>query len=129
MPIVDERRITFDISAIKEMLMLSQFAVMSVGLPSTNPSDIVLKPLEMTATFKFDGSEVTLGFEKLGALLISYCIRAGIRIPRKGKRRFVLEPGTVTLTFTEEYLTIPLLKSTFPDEARVRATSWPSTST
>ena len=118
MPIMDERRIKFDLGAIRDILKLSQFAALSVGLPSTDPSDIVLNPPAAAATFKFVGTEVTLGSEKLGALLVAYCIRSGIKIPRKGDRRVLVEPTMIILAFIQDHVITPIPQSATPDQAR-----------
>ena len=129
MPITDERRIRFDVGALKDVLKFSQFAALAVGLPSTDPSDIILNPSARVATFNFVDAAITLEVEKLGALLISYCIRSSIRIPRKGTRSVLVEPTTITLVFHEDYAITPAPTSTMPDQARPRAMTWAKTTT
>jgi hypothetical protein len=102
MPIMDERRIKFDLGAIREILKLSQFAALSAA----------------AATFKFVGTEITLGSEKLGALLVAYCIRSGIKIPRKGDRRVLVEPTMIILAFIQDHVITPIPQSATPDQAR-----------
>ncbi len=120
MLIRDERRIVFDVDALRNILKLSQSAARAVGLPRTNSSDIILNPSAKSATFKFVGAEITLGFEKLGALLLSYCIRAGIRIPRSGERTVLVECATITLLIQKDYKITPILSPLFRIR-RVRA--------
>jgi hypothetical protein len=120
MPIKDERRIRFDLAALKDVLKYSQFGALSIGLPSHLPSDIVLDASVGTATFDYVGTRVTVATDKLGALLISYCIRSGIRVPRQGKRTVTIADKAITLVFLEDYLTTPTPK---PDQVKSKVGS------
>jgi hypothetical protein len=120
MPIIDERRVTFDLDALKEVVKFSPFAALSIGLPDNLPSDIDLNGSAGTVNFDFAGTLVTLASDRLGSLLISYCIRCGIKVPRQGKRSVIIEGTAITLVFHEDYLTTPVPKS---DQARPNVTS------
>ena len=122
MPIRDERRIRFDLVALKDVINWSQFGALSIGLPTHLPSDIVLDASVATATFDFVGTQVTVTSDKLGALLISYCIRCGIRVPRRGKRTVTIADKAITLVFHEDYLTTPPPKSK-PDQVNSKLRS------
>ena len=113
MPIIDERRVSFDLGALKDVIMLSQFAAMSIGLPNNLPSGIGLDASAYTVNFDFAGNLIMVTADKVGALLISYCIRSGIRVPRQTKRTVIVEERAITLVFREDYLMTPAAK---PDQ-------------
>lgn len=114
MPIIDERRVSFDLGALKDVIKLSQFAAMSIGLPDNLPSGIGLNASAGTVTFDFAGNQITVAGDKVGALLLSYCIRSGIRVPRQPKRSVIVEGTAITLVFREDYSITPSAK---PDQA------------
>jgi hypothetical protein len=107
MPIVDQRRIAFDVGALKDILDYSPQAARSVGLPGNDPTGIVIDGAAQEVKFTFGDRVVSLAAEKLAALLISYCIRAGIRIPRQKQRSVRFNQGTIMLVFLTEYLAAP----------------------
>jgi hypothetical protein len=107
MPIVDQRRIAFDVGALRDILSYSPHAARSVGLPGNDPTAIILDGAANAIRFAFGDHVVTLGAEKLAALLISYCIGAGIRIPRQMQRSVSFNQETVLLVFLTEYLAAP----------------------
>jgi hypothetical protein len=129
MAIIDERRIAFDCGALKEVLGVSRQAARKLGLPDSPLSKVVLNSMTGSATLHFAGALVTVEREKLGALLISYCLRSGIRIPRAGQRSVCVEDTSVILIFQENYMTIPVPKSALPDPARPRSMGWGQDST
>lgn len=108
MPIIDQRRIAFDVSALKDILSYSPQAAKSVGLPSNAPTAVVLNGSARSVTFSFGDNAVTLGAEKLAALLVSYCIRAGIKVPRQPQRSVSFNQETIMLVFLTEYLAAPI---------------------
>jgi hypothetical protein len=120
MAIIDERQVTFDCVAMKQIVNFSPDTALSIGFPNNQPANIVLNPSAYSATFEFVGTAVTLKREKLAALLVSYCIRSGIKIPRNGQRSVRIEPKTVTLVFRQEMLRAPVPLSLMA-ERRLRA--------
>jgi hypothetical protein len=108
MAITDQRQVTFDSIALKQIVDLSPDAALNIGFPNNKPTNIVLNPSAHSATFEFVGTAVTLQRDKLGALLISYCIRSGIKVPRNGQRSVHIKPTTVTLVFRQEFGNAPV---------------------
>jgi len=111
MAIIDQRQVTFDCVAPKQILDFSPNTALNIGFPSNQPTSIVLNPSANSATFEFFGTAVTLKREKLAALLVSYCIRSGIKVPRNGQRSVRIELTTVTLVFRQEFFSAPVPKS------------------
>nr|WP_294525849.1 hypothetical protein [uncultured Rhodopila sp.] len=107
MPIVDQRRIAFDVGALRDILDYLPQAARSVGLPGNDPTAIVIDGSGKAVRFAFGDHVVTLGAEKLAALLIAYCIRAGISIPRQMQRSVNFSQETIMLVFLTEYLAAP----------------------
>jgi hypothetical protein len=97
MPIVDQRRIAFDVGALRDILDYLPQAARNVGLPGNDPTAIVIDGSTKAFRFAFGDHVVTLGTEKLAALLIAYCIRAGISIPRQMQRSVNFSQETIML--------------------------------
>jgi hypothetical protein len=111
MVIIDQRQVTFDSIALKQIVDLSPYTARNIGFPNNEPTNIALNPAAHSATFEFAGTAVTLQRVKLGALLISsYCIRSGIEVPRNGQRSVRIEPTTVTLVFRQEFLKVAAIR-------------------
>ena len=104
MAIVDRREIDFDTDAVKLAVEWSPQAAQAFGLPPLTPTSARSDPANgfievvygtLTATRVF-----ALRAEALGALLISYCNRAGMPIPRYADKGIRLERGHVVLVLT-----------------------------
>ena len=121
MPIMDQRRIAFDVGALKDILDYLPQAAKNVGLPGNAPTAIVVDASAKAVRFVFEDHIVCLGAEKLAALLIAYCIRAGIRIPRQPQRSVSFNQETITLVFLTEYPAAPL-----PTFQQPKQVSWKS---
>lgn len=107
MPIIDQRRIAFDVDARRDILDYLPQAAKTVGLPGDTPTAVAIDASAKSVTFAYGDHLVTLGPEKLAALLITYCIRAGIRIPRQMQRSASFNQETMMLAFLTEYLAAP----------------------
>lgn len=132
MAIADRREIDFDTNAVKLAVEWSPQAAQAFGLPPLVPTGVRSNPANgyveviygtLTATRVF-----ALRAEALGALLISYCNRAGMPIPRYADKGIRLERGHVVLV-----LTLRLDEAPRPDTAEgpitrapeaVQAWSW-----
>jgi hypothetical protein len=107
MAIVDERQVTFDSIALRQVVGFSPNTAINIGFPNNEPTNISLNPSAHSVTFEFLGTAVTLQRDKLGALLISYCIRSGIKVPRDGQRSVHIQPTKVILVFRQEFVHAP----------------------
>jgi hypothetical protein len=115
MTIIDQRQVAFDSIALRQIVDFSPHTARNIGFPNNKPTNIVLNPSAHSATFEFVGTAVTLQRDKLGALLISYCIRSGIKVPRNGQRIVHIGPTTVTLVFRQEFWNAPVPASVMAD--------------
>jgi hypothetical protein len=102
--VIDRREIELDAEAVRQALEWSPRAAQAFGLPPLMPAGVRCKPAEgcievvygtLTATRVF-----VLRAESLGALLISYCNRAGMPMPRYADKGVRLERERVVLVFT-----------------------------
>jgi hypothetical protein len=103
-PITDRREIEFDMQAVRLALEWSPRSAQAFGLPPLTPQSVRCHPT--------DGSiEVTYGeltsmrvfmlrAEALGAILISYCNRAGMPMPRSADKAVRIEREHVVVVFT-----------------------------
>jgi hypothetical protein len=104
MAIVDRREIELDTVAVRRALEWSPRAAQAFGLPPMVPTGVRCNPAAgcievvygtLTATRVF-----ALRAEALGALLISYCNRAGMPLPRRSDKGIRVEREHVVLVFT-----------------------------
>ncbi len=104
MAIYDRREIEFDTQAVRLVLEWSPRAAQAFGLPPLTPTGVRCKPAE-------GGVEVTYGeltstrvfmlrAEALAAILISYCNRAGMPMPRSAEKGVRVERDHVVIVFT-----------------------------
>jgi hypothetical protein len=90
----------------------------AVGLPGGVPKNVAFDAQTGEVTFLYEDREqpAPIRIGALGALLISYCVRAGIRIPRQFKRDVRIDRDAVVLIFSTNYLAAPA--ALVPDSAR-----------
>ncbi len=102
--VVDRREIELDTTAVRRALEWSPRAAQAFGLPPLVPTGVRCKPADgcievvygtLTATRVF-----ALRAEALGALLISYCNRAGMPMPRHADKGIRVERKHVVLVLT-----------------------------
>ena len=102
--ITDRREIEFDQDAVKFALECSPNAAHAFGLPPLKPSSVRCQPVDGTI-------EVTYGLltakrvfmlraEALGAVLISYCNRSGMPMPRNADKAVRIEREHVVVVLT-----------------------------
>ena len=108
MAIVDQRQLTFDTVSIMQIIDFSPDAALSIGFPNNRPTKVVLNPSDHSVTFEFAGTVVKIQSEILAALLISYCIRSRIKVPRNAQRSIRIEPTAAILVFCQEYSSVPV---------------------
>jgi len=102
--ITDRREIEFDLLGVKLALQWSPRAAQAFGLPPLTPSavrcnaadghvEVVYGVLNATRVF-------ALRAEALGAILISYCNRSGMPMPRGANKAIRIEHDRIIVTFT-----------------------------
>lgn len=109
MSVIDNRELLFDVSAIHAAISCGSRVTRNLRLPVFDHSDIGLVPesqsLELTHNdgVKPGAAGVTihhLQAPQIAALLIAYCMQAGIPVPRGGERSMRVHDTHVALIFT-----------------------------
>jgi hypothetical protein len=100
--IVDRRKIVFDAATIMAVLACSEQMVEAIGLPAGLPKSVHFDPATSGIVLLYSSSGVSVPLEtgQLGALLIAYCMRAGIKVPRHGSRSIRVEKHAAVLVFS-----------------------------
>ena len=124
MPIYDQREITFDAPCLLAIVAASARVAQAVGLPPGAPSNITFDVEERGVAFLYPDEEepVVIGSNALAALLISYCMSAGIRIPRQLDREVRVDPKAVVFVCTTSHIVAPAILATIqPGIARMQS--------
>jgi hypothetical protein len=102
--IIDQREIEFDRESVRQVLEWSPQAAQAFGLPPLTPDAVRCKPGDgvIEVTFgKLTAARVfMLRAEALGAILIAYCNRAGMPMPRHADKAVRIEHEHVVVEFT-----------------------------
>ncbi len=132
MAIVERRDIEFDLSAVHLALQWSPQAAQAFGLPPLKPRAVHCKPADGLLEVVYGELNAPRVFmlcaEALGAIMIAYCNRAGLPIPRAADKAIRIEPEHVVLVFTLRLADAPVPEATelgitrVPDT--VRAWAW-----
>jgi hypothetical protein len=124
--IIDRREIAFDAAAIAAVLVRSTQMAGRIGLPAGAPKSINFdaKAGALNLTYGDDDRASLVQPGPLSALLIAYCLRAKIKVPRHLARSIRVDQQAVALVFSETHLVPP--ESLLPErpEAPPRPTSW-----
>jgi hypothetical protein len=103
MPLTDRREIEFDADAIVQAISVSLRSAQAFGLPALPPTGVRCHPREGQIDVLYGTKEapqaVRITAEALGALLVSYCIRARIPMPRQADKAIRVEADSVVLAF------------------------------
>jgi hypothetical protein len=80
-----------------------------IGLPPLKPSGVDFSPHNREIIFLYGEGHpaVMLTAEHLGALLVSYCVKAHIPLPRLPDKVIRVEPSTMVLAFDRLYAKAP----------------------
>jgi hypothetical protein len=105
--VVDKREIWFDSAALVYCLRVSPRAAEGFGLPSISPNEVRFFPKEKAIDVVY-GKVGAMGAarsaaESLGALLVSYCIRAKIPMPRIADKSIRVEAEGIVLEFITRF--------------------------
>ena len=114
MPIYDQREITFDAPSLLAIVAASGRVAQAVGLPPGVPSNVSFDVQGGGVAFLYPDQEepVVIGSNALAALLISYCMSAGIRIPRQLDREVRVDPKAVVFVCTTSHIVGPAVLAT-----------------
>jgi hypothetical protein len=109
MPNTDRREVGFNAEAMAMVVVHSRRAAQTMGLPIGTPTDIWFDPkvAEVTMFYGDSSAQHVLHSARLSALLISYCVRAGIKIPRQLERSMRVDRDAVVLVFGTSCSTPP----------------------
>ncbi len=116
MPISDRRELAFDAAAIAAIVASSQHAAQSLGLPRGPPRSVRFAPLsgQVALFYGANAEAVPIASGALGALLVAYCLRSRIRIPRLLDRSVRVDQEAAVLIFSTDY---PIAPATAPEQA------------
>jgi hypothetical protein len=111
MALTDRRELEFDAEALLLAVSVSSRAAQAFGLPALLPTGVRLYPHEGQVDFLYGaapaGQAVRLAAEPLGAILVSYCIRARIPMPRNADKGIRIEADAVVLSFRTVFAKAP----------------------
>jgi hypothetical protein len=104
-PISDRREIAFDAAAMAAVIACSTRAAEAVGLPGARPKGARFDPHAGTVILLYQGGERAIPNRsgELGALLVAYCLRSGIKVPRNFERRIRVDQDAVVLLFSTNH--------------------------
>ena len=101
MAITDRREIEFDLQTVRLVLEWSPRAAQAFGLPPLTPTAVHGNPAEGVIEVTYGELTSTRVFmlraEALGAILISYCNRVGMPMPRKADKSVRIERDHVVV--------------------------------
>ena len=104
MAIIDRREIEFDREAVRQALEWSPHAAQAFGLPPLTPDGVRCKPADGVIEVTYGKLTATRVFmlraEALGAILIAYCNRAGMPMPRHADKAVRIEREHVVMVLT-----------------------------
>jgi hypothetical protein len=102
--ITDRREIVFDLQAVRLALEWSPRSAQSFGLPPLTPNVVRCNPPDGTVEVTYGELTSTRVFvlraEALGAILISYCNRAGMPMPRSADKAVRIDREQVVVVFS-----------------------------
>lgn len=111
MAVIDKREIRFNGAALVYCLAVSPRAAEGFGLPAMAPAEVRFFPNEKMIDVVY-GRKDAMGAARiaaasLGALLVSYCIRSKIPIPRIADKAIRVEADCLVLEFTTYFSKAP----------------------
>jgi len=107
-PIVDRRQIEFDAKSLTSAIAASLNSVGSIGLPPSRPIALRFSPQEELIEFHYAKEQpVRVTAVKVGAFLVSYCVRAHIPLPRNSEKEITLAASSIILSVTTFYAEAP----------------------
>jgi hypothetical protein len=109
--VLDTRNLTFSPVAMCALIAQSPVAAETLGLPAALPSGIRFRPDQATADVVYGKGAMALGYnlstEALGALIIAYCRRVRIPLPRASRKAITVHQDRIVLTVVTEIAHLP----------------------
>lgn len=112
MTVLDYRQLVFDPDSIRASLRTGNRVAQQLQLPVGEYQAVYLLPLEQCVEMMYDpGNGVDqpvlhrISAPQLAALLIAFCIRVNIPVPRNCDKGIVIRADTVSLTFQKRIAT------------------------
>ena len=122
--IIERREVEFGAEDLLLVLACSPRAATAFGLARGQPQAVIFEPNRQTVRFVFPGGghahSVELDTPQLGALLVGFCLRMRMPLPRKAEKAIRVEPGIVVLAF--RIASRPNFSMLLPEEHRSGAT-------
>jgi hypothetical protein len=110
MSIIDRREIEFDGHALISLIAGSLQRAQIIGLPALRPIRIGFSPQAHEIRVEYEThAAVSLASDRLGALLVAYCVRSRIPISRRADKDIRIEAGSVFLTFATHLSDVPAI--------------------
>jgi hypothetical protein len=107
MKIVDRREIEFNAMSVAKAIAVSPKAAQGFGLPGLEPLGVRFYPKEAKIDVLYGNKDspraVSISAVMLGALLVSYCIRVRIPLPKKSDKGIRIESHSVILAFRTRF--------------------------
>lgn len=105
MPVIEQRSVNFDAAEILRAVEIASRVAEALGLRPGEISTVEFKPAEQLV--RFAGSERrdqgrSITAEALAAVLVAYCARIGVPLPRKGQKQLDIGASGVTLRIAVE---------------------------
>jgi hypothetical protein len=101
--LTDRRRIEFDADALVAAVVASPRAAEKLGLPRLPPYGACFHPEASAVEFLYNTAQAPRPFRvtanAVGALLVSYCVRARLPVPRNVKKSVHVEANAVVVSF------------------------------
>ena len=101
--ITDRREILFDAEALLTVLAGSPRAATALGLPPGAPQAVLFDPKAEAVRFIWSHNSKrqadSVDSTRLGALLVGFCLRLRVPLPRRAEKGIRVEAGLVVLTF------------------------------
>ncbi len=132
MVITDRRELEFDLQAVRLVLEWSPRAAQAFGLPPLTPTAVHGNPAEGAVEVTYGELTSTRVFmlraEALGAILISYCNRVGMPMPRRADKGVRIERDYVVVLLSHRQDAVTAPEQPEPTVGRIpeaiRAWSW-----
>lgn len=111
MPVLDSRQLLFDEAAIIASLQSNNHVSRHLRLPASAVNQIYLSVDDQSVEVLHGGESTRpiihrLTAAQMGALLIAYCIRSGIPVPRNCTKTIRIHQAQVALTFTNRIVAV-----------------------
>ena len=103
--IIDKREISFDSRSLISVVKASLGRTAVIDLPATEPRGVFFDATNQRVVFSYsnEAHDVGVAGERLGVLLVSYCIRARIPLPRYSEKIARVEESRIIIICNTHY--------------------------